>query len=361
MNLCSASTAEFAPPPRDPAFAKLIGDSAALRLACHRAARVAPTRTPVLVTGESGTGKELIARVLHDLGPCPQGPFVAVNCGALPHELAESELFGHERGSFTGAAGRRTGWFEEAQGGTLVLDEIGELPPALQPKLLRVIETGHLRRVGGAGEIPVKVRIVALTLRDLPRECRKGSFRVDLFHRLAGFQLALPSLRERPNDVPILAQHFLKELRSDFGVRELSPSALDLMLRHDWPGNVRELRNALRRAMVLSDRVIGPEHLELCEFPRADDAPQTSRAADAPDWPASPPSPDLDRLAQDLLPLQGRPYVELEKEILAWALDRNGGSQRQAARALGISRSTFSDRIRRLGVIRRDETVSGVG
>ncbi len=359
MNLYSASETASAPPPRDPAFANLIGDSAALHLACHRAARVAPTRTPVLVTGESGTGKELMARVLHDLGPCPQGPFVAVNCGALPHELAESELFGHERGSFTGAAGRRTGWFEEASGGTLVLDEVGELPPSLQPKLLRVIETGHLRRVGGTGEIPVKVRIVALTLRDLPRDCREGAFRVDLFHRLAGFQLAMPPLRDRPNDVPILAQHFLYELRGEFGARELSHAALAVMLRHDWPGNVRELRNALRRSMVLSDRVIGPEHLELCEFPRLDEPPcaQPSRAADAPAWPAGPPL-STDRLAQDLLPLQGRPYVELEKEILGWALDRNGGCQRQAARALGISRSTFSDRIRRLGVIRRDDRTS---
>src|SRR6185436_284247 len=166
------------------ALTAIVGADPVLQGVLARARLVAPTRTPVLVTGESGTGKELLARALHELGPDPAGPLVFVNCGALPRELAESELFGHERGAFTGAAGRRAGWFEEASGGTLVLDEIGELPPELQPKLLRVLETGRIRRVGGQGESPVRVRVVAMTLRDLGREARRGAFRLDLFHRL---------------------------------------------------------------------------------------------------------------------------------------------------------------------------------
>src|SRR6187399_3112162 len=168
---------EQRPGPASPALRAIIGDDTALRAALARAALVAPTSMPVLVTGESGTGKELVARALHELGPHPDGPFVAVNCGALPRELAESELFGHERGAFTGAAARRAGWFEEASGGTLVLDEIGELPLDLQPKLLRVLETGRLRRVGGTGELAVRVRVVAMTLRDLEGEVRRRAFR----------------------------------------------------------------------------------------------------------------------------------------------------------------------------------------
>src|SRR3954466_6461343 len=200
---------------RRTALGAIIGDDPGLRAALARAALVAPTTTPVLVTGESGTGKELVARALHELGPNPSGPFVAVNCGALPRELAESELFGHERGAFTGAAARRVGWFEEASGGTLVHDEMGELPLDLQPKLLRVLETGRLRRVGGAGEVAVRVRVVAMTLRDLQADVSRRSFRGDLFHRLAGLCLRLPPLRERRCDIPLLAAHFLREIEGE--------------------------------------------------------------------------------------------------------------------------------------------------
>src|SRR3954469_2710120 len=185
--------------------ASIVGDDAALRAVLARARRVAPTATPVLVTGESGTGRELLARPVPDLGPRPGGPFVAVNCGALPRELAESELFGHQRGAFTGAGARRAGWVEEAAGGTLVLDEIGELPLDLQPKLLRVLETGRLRRVGGAGEVGVRVRVVAMTLRDLHGDVSRRCFRADLYYRLAGFCLRLPPLRDRRGDIPLLA------------------------------------------------------------------------------------------------------------------------------------------------------------
>jgi DNA-binding NtrC family response regulator len=326
-----------------PALAAIVGADPGLRNVLARARLVGPTRTPVLVTGESGTGKELLARALHELGPDPGGPFVTVNCGALPRELAESELFGHERGAFTGAAGRRAGWFEEASGGTLVLDEIGELPPELQPKLLRVLETGRIRRVGGQGESAVRVRVVAMTLRDLRREAQRGGFRLDLYHRLAGFELALPPLRRRRGDIPGLVQRFLEELAPELGPRALDPAALARLEEHDWPGNVRELRNVIRRAAILSGSRIDVAALEL--DPAAGcDLRLTSHAADERAPP--PPRPD-----GDLLALSGKSFNELEREIFGWALRRTSGSRRRAAALLGISRSTFCDRVKRFGVV----------
>jgi DNA-binding NtrC family response regulator len=334
----------------------IVGDHPELRAALARASLVAPTRTPVLVTGESGTGKELLARLLHEQGPSPRGALVAVNCGALSRELAESELFGHERGSFTGAAGRRQGWFEEASGGTLVLDEIGELPLELQPKLLRVLETGRLRRVGGSGEIAVQVRIVAMTLRDLRRDAIRGDFRLDLYHRLAGFELSLPPLRRRPGDIPLLVRHFLKELEAELGPRAVEPEALSRLAAHDWPGNVRELRNVIRRAAILTGSRIDAASIELEPVP---DGRPAGRAADAPPdgaigWGhltspgASPPPPSP--VAADLLSLAGKSFGDIEREVFSWALRRSGWSRRRAAAALGISRSTFCDRVRRLGL-----------
>jgi two-component system nitrogen regulation response regulator GlnG len=216
-----------------------------------------------LIGGESGTGKELLAQMIHRRGLTPEGPFVAVNCGTLPRELADSELFGHERGAFTGAGTRKAGWFEEAHGGTLVLDEIGELPLELQPKLLRVLETGRVRRVGGSGEVPVSVRVVATTWRDLRREAGNGGFRFDLYQRLAGFELVLPPLRRRRQDIPLLVERFLEELAREWGPRTLAFGALDQLMRYDWPGNVRELRNVLRRAAVLSTHQIDGDALDL--------------------------------------------------------------------------------------------------
>ena len=337
--------------PTSPALAAIVGDDPALRLVLARAARVAPTRIPVLVTGESGTGKELLARVLHELGFQPKGPFVAVNCGTLARELAESQLFGHERGAFTGAGSRRTGWFEEAAGGTLVLDEIGELPMDLQPKLLRALETGRIRRVGGSGEIAVEVRVVATTLRDLRRDAQRGSFRLDLFHRLAGFELRLPPLRDRPGDVLRLAQHFLDEFEPDLGPRVLATEAARKLLAHDWPGNVRELRHVIRRAALLSSPVIDAPSVEV-EAP-GDHAAGMSRAADAcgslaaADFAGSAAAPMVDN---DLLPLRNKSFEQIQTDVFVWALRRNGNSRRRAAAALGISRSTFCDRVRRLGL-----------
>jgi transcriptional regulator with GAF, ATPase, and Fis domain len=323
------------------ALAAIIGEDPVLRAVLTRAALVAPTTMPVLVTGESGTGKELLARALHELGPAPTGPFVAVNCGALPRELAESELFGHERGAFTGAAGRRSGWFEEASGGTLVLDEVGELPLELQPKLLRVLETGRLRRVGGTGEQAVRVRVVAMTLRDLEAEVRRRTFREDLYYRLAGFHLTLPALRERRDDVPLLAHHFLRELEGEVGPRRLEPSALVALRAARWTGNVRELRNVLRRAAILTRDVIGETDLELRGI-------EPFRLGEEP----APPMPVVPRppVEGDSLSLSGRTFEQIEREVLAWALRRNAGSRRRAARSLDMARSTFCDKVKRYGI-----------
>jgi two-component system, NtrC family, nitrogen regulation response regulator GlnG len=327
----------------------IIGEDPALLAALARAALVAPTATPVLVTGESGTGKELVARALHDLGPNPSGPFVAVNCGALPRELAESELFGHERGAFTGAGGRRAGWFEEASGGTLVLDEIGELPLDLQPKLLRVLETGRLRRIGGAGEVAVRVRIVAMTLRDLQGDVSRRCFRDDLYYRLAAFCLRLPPLRERRGDIPLLAAHFLREIAREIGDRHLDAAALAALSSAVFPGNVRELRNTIRRAAILSSqRGDGCIDVNALELP----PPSAFRLAEGNDRPplggeAPPPEPPL---PDDAIQIGGKTFDEIEREIFGWALRRNDGSRRRAARSLGVARSTFCDRAKRYGL-----------
>ena len=332
------------------AFGGIIGDDPALQQMLARAALVAPTTTPVLVMGESGTGKELLARALHALGPNPGGPFVAVNCGALPRELAESELFGHERGSFTGAGARRAGWFEEASAGTLVLDEIGELPLDLQPKLLRVLESGRLRRIGGTGEVAVRARIVAMTLRNLEGEVQRRMFRPDLYYRLAGICLRLPPLRERRNDIPQLALHFLNEIAPEVGRRVLEPNAMVALAAADWPGNVRELRNVVRRAAILArgrpDGRITADALELPPtgpFRLAEPAGVDPHArGDDPAAPARA-APVLD----DAIRLDGRTFDEIEREVFSWALRRNAGSRRRAARALAVARSTFCDKVRR--------------
>jgi two-component system, NtrC family, nitrogen regulation response regulator GlnG len=326
------------------ALAAILGEDRALHGTLARASLVAPTRTPVLVTGESGTGKELLARALHDLGPNRAGPFVAVNCGALPRELAESELFGHERGAFTGAAARRAGWFEEAAGGTLVLDEIGELPLDLQPKLLRVLESGRLRRVGGSGEVSLRVRVVAMTLRDLEGDVQRRTFRADLYYRLAGLCLRLPPLRERRGDIPLLAAHFLREITAEVGPRQLDASAIAALSAADWPGNVRELRNVIRRAAILvGDRFDGRIDADALELP----APAPFRLAESTSTcgpaahPTSPPTPD------GVIRIAGRTFDEIEREVFSWALRRHAGSRRRAASALAVARSTFCDKVRR--------------
>ncbi len=356
----------------------IVGKDPTLQKVVARAIRVAPTRIPVLITGESGTGKELLAELLHRLGPAPAGPFVTVNCGTLPRELAESELFGHERGAFTGAGRQKAGWFEEADGGTLVLDEIAELPLELQPKLLRVLETGRLRRVGGSGEVSVRVRIAAMTLRDLWLEVGRGTFRNDLFHRLAGFELSLPPLRHRRHDIPLLVEHFLSELRSELGPRGLDREAARELREHDWPGNVRELRNVLRRAAVLCPGQITADALELSRriYPVSAGSERTAwpcgaepgHLADADDPGAGRPEvsssaalpaetshvsddrPSDDRRSDNLLALGGRTFDQIERAVFDWALGQNGRSRRRAARALGLPKSSFCEKVKRHGL-----------
>ncbi len=286
--------------------------------------RVAPRDVAVLITGESGTGKELIARRLHAKSRRAAGAFVAVNCAALPESLAESELFGHVKGAFTGADRARAGRFEEADGGTLFLDEIGELAPALQAKLLRALEERSVRRVGGEADVAVDVRVVAATNRDLSAAPSGGAFRSDLYFRLAVVTVELPPLRARAGDVPVLAAHFLTTLAARHGtaVPELTASALALLERHPWPGNVRELRNVLERAVVVRGGApVRPEDLAL---------PADSAAAGAA-------GVSLDRDVR-------------EREAVLEALRQAGGSREEAARLLGVSVRTLYYRLRRFGI-----------
>jgi DNA-binding NtrC family response regulator len=347
LGMLASSSSELAALPH---FRAILDASPALEPILLPAVRIARTRLPVLVTGESGTGKELVARALHQASAAAAGPFVAVNCGALSHDLAESELFGHERGAFTGAATRKIGWFEEAAGGTLVLDEVGELPLDLQPKLLRVLESGRLRRVGGQGEVSVTVRIVALTLRDLRQDVARGRFRLDLYHRLAGFELRLPALRERPHDIPSLVEHFLAEVAPELGSHTITRAAMDRLYAYPWPGNVRELRNAIRRAAALTDGPIEASGLDIETTTSRGSIYELYHAADSAAHGTTGSLTGGTPSADDVLSLAGKTFAQMQATIFSWALRRASGSRRQAARALGISRSTFCDRVRKLGL-----------
>jgi len=307
---------------KDHDVSEIAAESATMREVLDLVDRVAPRNVPVLITGESGTGKELIARRIHSGSDRARGPFVAVNCAALPETLAESELFGHEKGAFTGADRLRKGRFEEADHGTLLLDEIGDLPLTMQAKLLRVLEQGTLRRVGGAGEIEVDVRIVAATNRDLAAAAHSGSFREDLFYRLDVVPVHLPPLRERRGDIPVLVAAILESLGRRHGIKRPSIAAetIDALKRHDWPGNVRELRNVLERALVVRGELeIRPGDLTL--------------------GPRSFPPLDL-RSGKD----------SAEREAILEALRQADGHREEAAKLLGISVRTLYYRLRRLGL-----------
>ncbi len=291
---------------------------------------VASHRSTVLIQGESGTGKELVARAIHFTGDRRSRPFVAVSCAALAETLLESELFGHERGAFTGAVAQKKGKFELADGGTLFLDEIGDVSPKLQVDLLRVLQERRFFRVGGTGEIEVDVRVIAATHRDLAREVREGRFREDLFYRLDVINLRLPPLRERREDIPLLAQEFLDRLSHELG-REaagISDQALRLLMDHDWPGNVRELENAVERALVTC--ATGALSAEDFAFLRPRSAPPAATAA--------------------LLP--GLTLAQVEREFIEATLRRTGGNVKAAAAALGIDRSTLYDKIRKYEIAR---------
>lgn len=315
----------LAPLPSVPTFA---GTSRAVRELLERADRLAPTTVPLLLHGESGTGKEVLARRIHHRSRRSSGPFVAENCAAVSEALFESEFFGHAKGAFTGADRDREGLLQRASGGTLLLDEVGEMPPALQAKLLRVLEDGRVRPVGAEHEVEVDVRILSATNRDPAELVREGRFREDLLYRLQGVRIDIPPLRERPEDVVTLARTFLAELDRDHGTnRSFAPGQLQALARHPWPGNSRELRNVVSLAYHWSDG----DRVEVEEVLTAD------RPTRRPD----PGHGLLTRVAT---------LAEVEREAIVLALAECGGDRREAARILGISRSSIYDRIRRHGV-----------
>jgi transcriptional regulator with PAS, ATPase and Fis domain len=317
-------------------FDRIIGRAPALRETLNRAAKVAPTETTVLVTGESGTGKEVVARAIHHASSRADGPFVAINCAALPDTLLESELFGHERGAFTGADRQRPGRFELAAGGTLFLDEIGELSPTVQAKLLRVLQEKEFQRVGGTTTLKADVRLIAASNRDLSREVETGRFREDLYYRLNVFSVHLPPLRERGEDVLLLADHFVRMLgaRMAKGEPGLSRDAREALLGHTWPGNIRELQNAVERALIVSDG-------GLLTAAQLGIGPRRERATDmlAPD---SPPGSMIGPSTQSL--------PEWEKRMVLDVLQKTKGNKSKAAKLLGLTRSQLYTRLKRFGL-----------
>jgi formate hydrogenlyase transcriptional activator len=314
-------------------FEHVVGASPALRGVLRKVRQVAPVETTVLLTGETGTGKELIARAIHDGSPRKGRALIKVNCGAIPQGVVESELFGHEKGAFTGALQRRIGRFELADGGTLFMDEAGELPLDTQVKLLRALQEREIERVGGARPMRVDVRLVAATNRDLAREVREGRFRADLFYRLNVFPIHIPPLRERPEDIPLLVDHFLAHFQRKLAkpLKRVAPASLEQMLRYPWPGNVRELQNVLERACVLAR---GPE-VALADALRQPPNGPAARAT------ASAPFPTLAE--------HERAQIRRALSAASWRVH----GPRGAAALLGINPSTLRSRMQKLGVTRQ--------
>ena len=315
----------------------IIGESPALRQVMTAIDRAAATDTTVLLEGESGTGKELCARALHNASPRANGPFVAINCAAIPEHLLEAELFGYERGAFTGAQQRKIGKFEMAQRGTIFLDEIGEMPLALQAKMLRVIETKRFERLGGNTSILVDVRIVAATNRMLRQAVAARQFREDLYFRLSVFPVTVPPLRDRKEDIPMLAQHFVDRVARDVGKKvTLSPQALLMLVEHTWPGNVRELQNAIERAVILADGdLLLPRHLSLATqqgfHPPGDPWDQL-------DWTGS------------LADVSARFATESEKRKIALAMRQANNDKGRAADILAINFKTLTAKLKQHGL-----------
>jgi len=324
---------------REFSFSQIVGESPAMKKMLALAAKVAESEVAsVLLQGESGTGKDLVAKAIHYGSQRAEGPFVAINCAALPATLIESELFGYEKGAFTDAKARKEGLFEQAQGGTLLLDEIGELELSLQAKLLRVLEEGAFRRVGGLRDIPLDVRVLAASNRDLKAESEAGRFRLDLYYRLSIIQIDIPPLRERGDDVLLLSQHYIDTLGTKLRrnkITGLAPDAAAVFRKYDWPGNVRELRNVIERALILEDAdQITTEYLpgSLLASPRLE--PAVSATGDG--------SPRF------VLPHEGISLDEAELSFVRQAIERSGGNQTRAAELLGISRDQLRYRLKKL-------------
>jgi DNA-binding NtrC family response regulator len=327
----------------------IVGASAEIREVLAVIARVAASDSPVLVQGESGTGKELVARSIHLQSSRSTRPFVSINCGALPDTLLESELFGHKKGAFSGAINSRVGLFEAANGGTLFLDEIGEMSPAMQVRLLRVLDSGEVRRVGEERVFHVDVRVVAATAKDLAREAGDGRFRWDLFYRVSTIVIPVPPLRRRRADIPLLVEHFLAKHGPELGERGVAPEALDRLVGHDWPGNVRELENVIQRAMVMATSgVILPEHLPI--------GPVSAAASVAVD--ASLEEIIERKLLECVRGLREHASANLydlmiglvEKPLLRAVLRETSGNQVRAAQILGINRNTLRKKLTEHGI-----------
>jgi DNA-binding NtrC family response regulator len=303
---------------------ELIGSTPAMLRVVDLARKVAPSAASVVVQGPSGSGKEVLAHAIHALSPRRDGPFLALNCSAIPATLLEAELFGHEKGAFTGATERRPGLLELASGGTLFLDEVAELPLEVQAKFLRVLEDRKVRRLGGRAEVEVDVRVVCATHQDLKDAVRRGVFREDLYFRLAVFTVDIPPLRERAADIPVLAQHFVERYAAETAkrVQGFSPEAMRRLAAYSWPGNVRELRNVVERAVILSDgEVIGAEHL--------------------------PPGLEPAVAAESMRVPLGLTLEEVERRYLLASLERNGGNKLRTAESLGISEKTLYNKLNR--------------
>ncbi|MBO8128311.1 MAG: sigma-54-dependent Fis family transcriptional regulator [Peptococcaceae bacterium] len=308
----------------------MIGESPAFVEVKQLIEKVAPTDAPVLITGESGTGKEVAAVALHNLSHRKEEPFVAINCAALPEHLLESELFGHEKGAFTGATSKKLGRFQLADKGTIFLDEIAEMSPSMQAKLLRFLQNQTFERVGGTKTIKTDTRIIAATNRDLKEAVQKGLFREDLYYRLNVITIHLPPLRERKDDIPLLARHFITTLRTLYHDTTISPDALALMQQYHWPGNIRELRNVIERALILcTDNRIRP-----CHLPKELQNTQPVRESES----------------QIDLPPEGINLDDVERQLIHKALERANGNQTQAARLLGITRATLIYRMQKYGL-----------
>jgi transcriptional regulator with PAS, ATPase and Fis domain len=309
-------------------YGELIGAGASMREVYRRIEKVAATDISVLVTGETGTGKEVVAREIHRRSPRASGPFVAVNCGAIPEALLESELFGHVKGSFTGAVATRIGKFQAAHGGTLFLDEIGDMPPGLQVKILRALQERSVTKVGEARPEAVDLRVVAATHRVLEDEIRKGTFREDLYYRLNVVAIELPPLRERGEDVVVLAKYFLQRYGKEFGqrVRGFTPGALVAMRKYAWPGNIRELENRVKKAVVLADRaLVSAEDLDL--------------------------RPEV---LEPILPL-AQAKEEFQKRYINEVLERNAGNRTKTAKDLGVDPRTVFRHLEKLEAERRGQ------
>jgi two-component system nitrogen regulation response regulator NtrX len=313
----------------------LVGESAPIRELRRLIEKAAPSDVPILIRGENGTGKELAARAIHDLSSRRGRSFVVVNCAAVPADLVESELFGHEKGSFTGASERRRGRFEQAASGTLFLDEIGDMPPAMQAKLLRVLEDGRFTRVGGSADLHADVRVISATNRDVEGLIAQGGFREDLYYRINTLSIRTPPLRERRSDLPALADHFLAAAcrRSHWRPRHLAPEAVDVLSQHDWRGNVRELRNVVERVLILSD---------------ADPIPASEVRAALPSPGASTPG---------AVPLEGPLHAlveDFERAVIRERLRTTGGHMTQAAKSLDLERSHLYKKCKALGIDARE-------